>query len=279
MADTTSNPKGTPAEAPKLSPGASVRVLSRRRLILTCTTGRSGTGFLTAVLGLVPGLAARHEPRPWLTEVMREAQRDPGLARRFLLEQKLPVMAEVEAEIYAETSHLFCKGFLEPLVELGLRPDLVILTRAPRPVALSMLRLETVPGRSVQGLRWYLSPEDPGVLPLPGWREMTDYQLCFWYTQEIARRSRHYEAWFRDQGLRVARIELDRLRTVRGFAGLLRDLDLPRPGLYAWLRLAVNRYTRVNAKRGEKVDAPSPGDLDAQEREVMERIGGSGVDG
>ncbi|MDY7091405.1 MAG: hypothetical protein SX243_00385 [Acidobacteriota bacterium] len=279
MADSTPTPTSTPEGAPKLSPEEAVRALSRRRLILTCTTGRSGTGFLTAVLGLVPGLAARHEPRPWLTEVMREAQQDPDLARRFLLEEKLPAMAAVEGKLYAETSHLFCKGFLEPLVELGLRPDLVILSRESRAVALSMLRLETVPGRSVQGLRWYLSPEDPHVLPLPGWQELTDYQLCFWYTQEIARRCRHYESWFCARDLRVARIELARLRTVSGFAGLLRDLDLPRPGLYAWLRLAVNRYTRVNSKRREKVDAAPPGDLDAQEREVLERIGASGGDG
>lgn len=255
-----------------------IQHLARRRWILTSTTGRSGTGFLAAALRLVPGLASFHEPRPWLADVLRQVQGRPDLARRFLLEHKLPAVARVDGELYAETSHLYCKGFLEPLVDFGLRPDLVILTRPARQVAASMLRLDTIPGRSDQGLRWYLAPDDPGVLPLPGWHELTDYQLCYWYTHEIARRSARYEGWFERLGCRVVRIELAELRTVPGFARLLRELELPRPRLFDWLRLAVNRYTRVNAKRPDKIDAAALRDLEAQEREVERRLG-RGPDG
>jgi hypothetical protein len=246
-----------------------------RRLILTCTTGRSGTGFLAAALSLVPGLVSRHEPKPWLAEVLREAQADPGVARRFLVENKLPAMAAVDTALYAETSHLFCKGFLEPLLDFGLAPDLVILSRPARQVARSLMRLDTIPGRTAQGLRWYLSPEDPGVLPLPGWRALHDYQLCYWYCLEIARRAGHYETRFRELGSRVARIGLKEVRTVGGFRRLLRDLELPGPRLFDWLRLAVNRYNRINSKRGETAGRADPdvsaslGDL---ERDVEMRV-------
>lgn len=255
-----------------------------RRLILTCTTGRSGTGFLAAALSLVPGLVSVHEPKPWLADVLRDVQTDPDLARRFLLEDKLPAMAEtvmakVEGRFYAETSHLWCKGFFEPLFDLGLRPDLIVLTRPARQVASSMLRLDTVPGRTAQGLRWYLSPEDPGVLPVDDWKSLSDYQLCYWYCLEIARRSEHYAQLFEQQGARVARIELSQVRTVGGFRRLLRDLDLPSLRFVDWVRLAVNRYTRVNAKKGEKArqggpsGRPVPDGLDALEREVEARLG------
>ncbi|MCB1053922.1 MAG: hypothetical protein KDD11_00235 [Acidobacteria bacterium] len=271
-APASDGPGDRPAEPLSTAEQQLVEALARRRWILTSTTGRSGTGFLAAALGLVPGMTSLHEPRPWLADAMRDAQGRPRTARRFLLEHKLPAVAQVETELYAESSHLYCKGFLEPLVELGIRPDLVILTRSPRQVALSMVRLETIPGRTEQGLRWYLSPADPGVLPLAGWHELTDYQLCYWYTREIARRSACYETRLRALGSRVVRIDLTELRTVTGFARLLRELELPRPKLYDWLRLAVNRYTRVNAKRPDTLNAVPVSDLEAQEREVEGRL-------
>lgn len=266
---TPPTPPPTTPLSPELAP------LIDRQLILTCTTGRSGTGFLAAALTMVPGLVSTHEPKPWLAEVLRDVQTDPDLARRFLLERKLPEWANITTRSYAETSHLYCKGFFEPLFDLGLRPDLVILHRPPRQVACSMLRLDTVPGRTAQGLRWYLSPDDPGVLPLPGWRELDDYQLCYWYCLEIARRAEHYDTLFRHHGARVSRIELAEVRTVGGFRRLLRELALPSLRPFDWLRLALNRYTRVNTKKREKAGEAGreiPHHLDTLEHQVHRRL-------
>jgi hypothetical protein len=182
-------------------------------------------------------------------------------------------MAAVDTRLYAETSHLFCKGFLEPLLDLGLRPDLVVLTRPARQVASSLLRLGSVPGRTPDGLRWYLSPDDPGVLPLPGRERLTDYQLCYWYCLEIERRAARYEERFRGLGARVARVALAEVRTVGGLVRLTHALGLPRPTLLGRLRLAVSRYQRINAKRDESVRALPGTDLDELEREVELRVG------
>lgn len=253
------------------------RRLAGRRMILTSTTGRSGTGFLSAALGLVPGMVSLHEPKPWLAEVLREVQGRPEVARRFLVERKLPAVAAVDTALYAETSHLYCKGFLEPLLDLGLRPDLIVLERPARQVASSLYRLEAIPGRTPHGLRWYLFPADPGVLPLPGWRDLHDYQLCYWYCLEIERRNARYETLARERGARVVRATLQRVRTVSGLLELTDALALPRPGLLDRLRLAVSRYQRINAKRDETRRPPPDADLEELERQVEERVGRAGA--
>ncbi len=252
--------------------------LAHKRLIFTVTTGRSGTAYLAQLLRTVPHVAAFHEPEPRFSHVLREVQRDPLMARRFWLEEKLPAIARVRAPIYAETSHLFCKGFAEPLLELGLVPDLILLSRPHREVALSLYQLGTIPGRGGKAMTYYLSPDDPGVLPLPGWASLHDYQLCYWYCLEIERRSRHYAKLFRERGARVSRITLTELNTEVGFRRLLDELALPAMHLLARWRYRRVVGQRVNAKRGKKREVFPPGDLDALEQEVRDLVQG-GVHG
>ena len=246
---------------------------STPRLIFTVTTGRSGTAYLWRILELVPGIASRHEPKPMFADVIREVQARPAAAREFWLERKLPAIAECGQPIYVETGHLFCKGFFEPLLELGETPDLILLSRPHRQVATSLLQLGTIPGRTEGGLRWYLSPEDPGVLPLADWRSLSDYQLCYWYCLEIERRARAYGETVRSRGGRVVAVTLAEINTIRGFRRLLRELDLPRPSLYNWAKYALNRNRIINRKPGERLAVEPPPDRDRQEREVLERVG------
>jgi hypothetical protein len=177
---------------PPRDPAAMLDAVRRKTLVVTVTAGRTGTTFLTHLLALCPDTTSRHEPEPSFVPVLRLAQRDPALARRFLLEYKLPFVADVPTRRYVETGHLLCKGFLEPLLALGIAPGVVALRRAPRRVATSLLSRRTVPGRGKLGLKYLLHPGDAGVLPLPRWHRLTDYQLCFWYALEIERRQRAY---------------------------------------------------------------------------------------
>ena len=97
--------------------------LKDTRLIFTVTTGRSGTAYLASVFGYAEEVCALHEPAPEFSEVLREAQGDPMLAKTFLLERKLPAIARTTSRIYVETSHLACKGFSGPLLAIGIVPD------------------------------------------------------------------------------------------------------------------------------------------------------------
>ena len=222
--------------------------MSAKRLIFTITTGRSGTGYLAEVLRNIPDVQSYHEPEPRFSDVMRSVQADKTVAVKFWMNKKLPEIASKKAPIYIETSHLFCKGFIEPLLDMGIVPDLIILSRPERDVAKSMLRLDTIPGRTEKGLRYYLSPEDPGVLPLPHWQSLHDYQLCYWYCLEIKRRSIYYEHMLREKNAHIAKISLDDIRSLRGLSRMVRQLNLPRPGPLAWMRYFLNRSKKINVK-------------------------------
>src|ERR1700730_6628026 len=141
------------------------------RLILTVTPGRSGTTYLSEILKAVPGVYSDHEPEPKFSDVMRSAQYDAKIACRFLLSQKLPAIRRCARPTYVETSHLACKGFIEPLIENGCLPDLIVLKRDPFLASTSLYLIGAVPARTPLGNQFLLRPDDPGVLALEGWPE------------------------------------------------------------------------------------------------------------
>ena len=244
------------------------------RLIFTVTTGRSGTAFLAGILNLLPGVVGRHEPPPRFSDVMRRAQTEPRVASDFLLEKKLPVICKRADSVYAETSHVFCKGFLEPALELGLRPKLIMLRRPWRKVAVSLCRLGTIPGRTRSGRKWCLSPSDKGVLPLPGWKRLHDYQLCYWYCLEIERRMRAYEALGESFGLTTVCTSLPELNTIRGFVQLARSLSLPAPRADGIVKYLLLRHRRPNTRSSSKRPLEiSVRQLVGLERELEELVG------
>lgn len=251
----------------------------KKRLIFTVTTGRSGTAYLTAVFNYIRDVVALHEPRPEYVEVLREAQSDTELAKRFVLEKKIPAIAQVEGNIYVETSHLACKGFLEIFLEVGLVPDLVVHRRPARDISLSLLKMGTVPGRKEKALRFYLQPSDPGVLRLPDWHTLTDYQLCYWYCMEIERRAQFYSSMFKEKGARVVETTLAGLKTTQGLTELMETLDLRLkfPAFLHRLRFIRNSRFKVNESRVKKKNVAVPENLDEQEAQVMDIISKANV--
>ena len=196
-----------------------------KRLILTVGTGRNGTGYVSHLLHGMPGIRCLHEPDPQFYTVMRAVQTDPGVAERFLLEQKLPAIRSFPEPVYFETSHLACKGFLEPLMARGVPLDLMILRRDPFLVATSLYLLGTVPARTPLGLQFLLSPADPGVLPLDNWQELHDWALCYWYCLEIERRAQVYKGRLAGLGGRLLETSVGILKTDWGLGELLAFLD------------------------------------------------------
>jgi hypothetical protein len=199
--------------------------LDRIRLILTVTPGRSGTLYLCELLKAVPGIYSAHEPEPKFSDVMRAVQYDAAVARRFLLSQKLPAIRRCSQSTYVETSHLACKGFIEPLIDNGCPPDLIVLKRDPFLVATSLYLLATIPGRTPLGNQFLLRPDDASVLPLDGWQELSDWALCFWYCREIERRMEMYTNIIRGLGRRVITTSIARLQTGESVRELLEFVD------------------------------------------------------
>ena len=201
-----------------------------KRLVFTVTSGRSGTLYLTELLKIIPGVSAHHEPSPDFTQAMRRIQTDPFIAYPFWLQMKLPEILSVPENVYVETSHLFCKGFLEPLLRMGVRPALVFLRRPPRDVAWSFLLRSTIPGRTTTGTQHLLDPRDLNVMPLINWQSASNYQLCYWYALEMERRYLHYDAMAKAFDLTTFDVTCDELHDYPRFQALLQALSLPEPG-------------------------------------------------
>ena len=153
---------------------ALLEMVREKHLVFTVTAGRTGTTYVTRLGELFPDTVSVHEPQPSYVHVLRQIQRRPRVAYDFLLEYKLPFIAAAPASRYLETSHLVGKGFLEPLLDLGLRPSVLMLRREPRAIARSLLTRRTVPGRGKLGFKYLIHPGDPGVLPLSRWTSYSD---------------------------------------------------------------------------------------------------------
>lgn len=247
-----------------------MKTICKKSLIFSVTAGRSGSKYLANLLDAVPGVHAEHEPEPNFVHVMRRSQHNPSIALSFLRDHKLPAISNVAEPIYAETSHLTCKGFIEPLIMLGLRPSLILLRRPPRQVAFSQLERLTVPARTQLGLTYLLEPRDPFVIPLPGWESLTDYQLCFWYAIEIERRCLRYAAMANRLGLALTDVTNEELNNWSIFSRLLADLNLPTTDTVR------ESHARISAQahnlNPSKLEKPSPDELAASEEIVWNRI-------
>lgn len=238
------------------------------RMIFTVTPGRSGTMYLANLMQLVAGVNSNHEISPNFNECMRDIQSNPGLATKFWLERKLPAiqwqMDRAGDSVYFEASHIFCEGFLEPLVGLGYKPDLILLHRSFREIALSRWRRKDIPGRTQVGLEYMLKPDDPVYLPIPNWKYLSDYQLCYWHVLEIAERQIEYWDVATEYGGKAIVTTLDDIRDPRGFNILLSHLDLPSIAAEDHFDIKINAWDRDLDKMPEY--------LDEQERQVKKLV-------
>lgn len=262
-----------------VDPQEAVRRLRQTRLFLTVTTGRSGTKLLARLMSDCLGVLAEHEAAPMLNYVMRSFQSAPHATRWWLYGEKLPAIAARLAAAapdggpwpaYADTSHLYCKGFIEPLIEMRIIPDVIVLTRPARAVALSLFAVGAVPARTGNGRLVLLQPDDPNVVAPADWQGWDDYQLCYWYAREIERRQAQYEQTLPQAGCRVFRVAMADLTDLDRFTPLARfvldDPDArPDPDRFAQV-VAVNQNPRTAIARAPEPERPD--DLDARESQV-----------
>lgn len=249
---------------------ALIERIRAKQLILAVTAGRTGTAFLHHLFSLFPGVDSFHEEEPSYLHVMRRVQTQPAEATAFLLKFKFPVIATCQSGTFAETSHLFCKGFLEPMINLGVYPDLVLLRRNPRRIALSLLERNTIPGRTSTGTDYLLCPSDPNTLPLLSWEGMTDYQLCFWYALEIERRQQRYGDCMTQLGKKVYDCTANELHNPEKFLEMAGTFSLNIPDRTELLRqhrdISSTDYNKTPEVREQSFD------LDAAEQVVWDGV-------
>ncbi|MGQ7791629.1 hypothetical protein ACUN0C_04385 [Faunimonas sp. B44] len=246
------------------------RVTREKALVFCVTAGRSGSDTLARLLARIPEVDARHEPRPDFVLAMRPAQKQPELATEFLRKLKIPAIAASPKPVYAETSHLFGKGFVEPLLGLGLRPGLIMLKRDPRQIALSYLRLETVPARTSKGRRYLLDPDDRVFLGLDRWRDLTDYQLLYWYALETEERQKAYAARAAAAGCWTVFMDVEELNAPNALPRLAEALGIERGAGAEADAIGSGRHNRKAAKAHRPL--PEPDRLAELEDAVAKRL-------
>lgn len=232
-------------------------LLKNKRLIFTVTPGRSGTGYLAKILNLLPNVRATHEPNPLFSTAYQRVRKYPNLAYDFWLNTKLPAIAKFSESTYVETSHLFCKGFVEPLMEFGLNVGLISLKRDNSLVAQSMYELGDIPGRSLNGSYWYVVPgEKIALTTIPGWTKMHDYQLCFWYTIEIDERTDKIwkTPYYKCEKI-VLHVDYGDIRLKPQFKGFLDLFGLEYNSKF-WAKWEKVKDQRINIKKHRKTSRP-----------------------
>lgn len=166
-------------------------------LIFTVCPGRCGTKYLASVLNQHHNICAEHEL--WEYKGLKHA-REGKLNKVVKMWDKelLPHIQQVSKgkNYYVLTSHLINKGFLEGLDKMEIPYRLIHIRRIGREIALSLWRLNTIPGKGSNGLRYLISPSDfTSILKLPeiATNSFTDYQLCYWYAIETLHRMDRYK--------------------------------------------------------------------------------------
>lgn len=253
------------------------------RLIFTASSGRSGTKHLSRILGLFNGVASLHEPEPNFSDQMRLAQKDPAIALKFLKERKIPEIQKIRHSYYAEVTSMWCKGLLRAWLsdpELPV-PDLIILDRNLRDIALSLFRLQLTPERTHNGREWYIGPTaETAILSVSDWEAWSDYQICYWYALEIEARKVLLGNLVLSKGGRVYRTNIEALSKIFNIRNLAKAMDLPQPSLSQWKQMLWLLRRRTNTQGSEKWDSPfDSGQLLAWEEEVICKCMGADVYG
>lgn len=242
------------------------------RLIFTVGTGRNGSAHLAKLLSYVPGIASFHEPAPYFWQPMHEALRDRSVGIDFWLQRKLPIIAECANQVYFESSHLACKGLLEALADLEVEFDLIHLKRDPRKVALSLLRLETVPGRTELGRQYLWAPDEVRGHERIDASVWDDYQLTYWYAASMESVAAEWQNFAADAGQNFCEIDLEELVTFGGFRRLLSELRLKQTSLLTWNRFLRNRKSKTNSRTYAEPIEIGGRRLDQLESEVHEAM-------
>jgi hypothetical protein len=245
-----------------------VDAFNSRNIVLTVTAGRSGSETLCRILEPLRGVTALHEPQPQYRYVLEKANCDANFAGDFFRFVKAPAILSLSQNSYVETSHLFCKAFLEPSLALGFRPSFIFLRRDIRQNALSLLKKNAVPGRTPAGRQYLISSKDNVYVRLNQPESLSDYQLCFWYCLEIEYRQRLYEKVFLELALDFIWLRTDDLNSRSKILELIKHLtlDIDESDLELVLNVIGKRY---NASRANlEIDQ----DLDKLEEVVFDRI-------
>jgi hypothetical protein len=202
-----------------------------KNITLTVSAARTGTRMLCKLLSEVPDMHADHEEVPKSQPsfcYLRESNiRDPNVGRNFIENEFLKYVDSLSAKYYVCTAQSVSKGYIEHFLDLGVKPNFIIIRRDPRLIAKSLWQLDWIPGKHPLHRIWYPGPQESNVLPVDDWKSLHPYQLCYWYVADCERRAQHYEKLLPSLGLRVWHTTTDHIPNIDKFNNMLDYFGLP----------------------------------------------------
>lgn len=222
------------------------------KYIFCISTGRSGTAYLSKLLGTLRDVKSFHEQKPVLhAELMQQymvGQKEP---LKEQLSDKLNKILAASPKLYIDTSHVFIKGFGWELPN-HLVPEqiaVVVLKRDRSKVVESTIRVDSGPFDFL-GRKWILVPYKNALIDPPigvgyyrflryfrkaldslglVWVLKAYYQglakgLVEWYYEETYALAAHYKQEF--PFIHYVDADLEDLNTWEGFRSLVDALGL-----------------------------------------------------
>jgi len=245
-------------------------MLDDKNIIMTISTGRSGTGLLAKLFELAVDTCSVHEPLPAFQDAFVNGQAEDDKALAFVRDEKGPAIEACGTKHYAETSHYFGQGFLSAFIDLDVPLRLVILNRDPRAVAKSFERIKCIPMKTEKGLSLMPHPDKESALNVTGWEGFSDYQLCYWYCLETEQRKENAKALAAEKNIPVVEIDLDELVDFERFEAMTKVLGLTLQA-DAQARHGEITATKVNRK-GKYLPKLRVASLDGPEEEVWSAV-------
>ena len=239
------------------------------RMIFSLNPGRCGSMYMHKTFRSVPKVVSLHEPWPTFQDAnCNGLTHDERLT--WLKDEKLHYIKGLAQDNYLETSNQFMRGWPGLLLELGEIPDIIILRRPHREVALSAWRMGYIPARSVVASKYGLNPDDKdALLSCENFSRWTDYQLCYWHCLEVEERVKKFVPSLVAAGSIIAETTLADIRTARGFLELVKELGLPDPDMERMNDLIGVRFNQTRPD----LQAKWPhGNLGNQENDVEQKF-------
>jgi hypothetical protein len=240
-----------------------------KQIFLTLSAGRSGTQKLSKLLSQIPNTYAEHEGTPGFETVRIPNLKTPSVGAAFV-KDKLAYWNSLPQNNIAHTGHIAGLGFYDHILDQGIVPNIIILRRPMREVALSMYKLNWIPGLVKLIDPWYCSPAEEGVLEYPDWKTAHPYQLCYWWCLDSEQRIQHYKYVFEAYGSKIHETTLAGILDIRCFNNMLTRFGLQNVAELSTER--VNNYEAVKHFPVHK-DIPPLDYLTKLEAEVVEKTG------
>jgi hypothetical protein len=263
----------------------SLQVMTRglERVIFTATTGRSGTMTLSTLFSMVPGCAAFHEPHPFMNgSVLKAAsQGDEAFVDRAYARVKSVniLRAALGHRYYMESNQLFVKTFIrQAFDEFGDRMAVVHLVRSPVDVAMSLYRLQQIPGTEVAEIWWLDHRAPTNIIQIADLLESDaefshPFYRALWYWYEVETR---FAAWrARLPSMKVVHFDTDWFNDRPRVLRLLDELGLDYERSKIESLIMSREHTKSDLKTLPALGFP---EADQKDRRFQQLLAARGLD-